>query len=383
MILKALFIFVVALAATMSLIALLRRVAGDLGLVDHPTSRKDHSGSIPLVGGIAIWCAFAICVLIIGLTKELAILLLVSGSLTLVGAIDDVKDLPATRRLALHMAAALILAVFGKVLVTSLGDILVPGLNLDLGILAIPFTVFAIVALVNAANMSDGLDGLCGMQVLVPFCGLLLVSAISGDERHLLPLVAICGCMAGFLYFNLRRPSRERASVFLGDAGSNFLGLLLAWFLIEMSQGSEAVLRPVTVLWFAPLLIYDTLEVIARRILRGESPFAADREHMHHVFLLAKFSVSETVFTMAGITLISVLIGIGSLYLGIPDIAMFIAFILIGVVFLRWIFHTWSVMRFLQRSICRRRGDRRSSESGIWAGENRRTGNDRRRKQQT
>jgi UDP-GlcNAc:undecaprenyl-phosphate GlcNAc-1-phosphate transferase len=378
MALSALLTVLLATGSTVLCIALLRPISAALGLVDHPDKRKDHVGAIPLVGGIAIWISFTICLLFIGITAKLGILLVTGGILTLVGAIDDLKDLPARLRLTLHIVAALIMTGLGGVAVHSLGELFVPGMELNLGIMAIPFTVFAVVAMINAANMSDGLDGLCGLQLIIPLAGLAILSGVNGDHEHFLPLLAICGCLAGFLIFNLRTSWRSRATVFLGDAGSNFLGMLLAWFLIDMSQGSDAVLQPVAVLWFALLLIYDTVEVVARRLLRGESPFVADKEHLHHVFLLAKFSVTETVFTMGGFTLVGVLIGMGTTVIQIPDSALFAAFILFGLLFLRWILHTWSVMRFLYRSICRRQGERRTSQSDLWDGEDRRTGNDRR-----
>lgn len=378
MTLSALLTLILAIGSTVLCVSLIRPISGALGLVDHPDKRKDHVGAIPLIGGIAIWISFAISLLFIGISPKLGVLLVAGGLLMLVGAVDDARDLPPRLRLLLHIVAALIMCVFGGVVVQSLGELFIPGRELTLGIMAIPFTVFAVVAMVNAANMSDGLDGLCGLQLLIPLAGLAVLSGVTGDKEHFLPLLAICGCLIGFLVFNLRTPWRHRATIFMGDAGSNFLGLLLAWFLIDMSQGEDAVLKPVAVLWFALLLIYDSLEVIARRLLRGESPFAADKEHLHHVFLLAKFSVSETVLTMGGITLIGVLIGMGTTLFDIPDSAMFAAFILFGVLFLRWIFHTWSVMRFLYRSICRRRGDRRVSQTDFWDGEDRRTGRDRR-----
>lgn len=369
-----------AIGSTVLCIALLKPISGSLGLVDHPDQRKDHIGAIPLIGGIAIWIAFAICLLFIGITPKLAILLVSAGLLTVVGAVDDVKDLPPRLRLALHIIAALIMSVFGGVVIYSLGDLVIPGTELNLGVIAIPFTVFAVVAMINAANMSDGLDGLCGLQLFIPLAGLAVLSGIKGDQEHFLPLLAICGCLLGFLIFNLRTSWRSRATIFLGDAGSNFLGLLFAWFLIDMSQGSDAVLQPAAVLWFALLLIYDTVEVVTRRLLRGESPFVADKEHLHHVFLLARFSVIETVLTMGGITLLGVLIGMSTAFFYIPDSALFAAFILFGLLFLRWIFHTWTVMRFLYRSICRRRGDRRTAQADFWDGEDRRTGVDRRRR---
>jgi len=367
MALSALLTVLLAFACTVLCIALLKPISGRLGLLDHPDQRKNHVGAIPLIGGIAIWLAFTICLLFIGITFKLAVLIVSGGLLTLVGAVDDVKDLSARWRLVLHIFAALIMCVSGGVVVHSVGDLLIPGMELNLGIIAIPFTVFAVVAMINAANMSDGLDGLCGLQMLIPLAGLAVLSGFGGDREHFLPLLAICGCLLGFLFFNLRTSWRTRATVFLGDAGSNFLGLLLAWFLIDMSQGSDALLQPVVALWFAMLL-------------RHKSPFQADREHLHHVFLMAKFSESETALTMGGVTLVGVLIGIGSTLVYIPDSALFAAFILFGLLFLRWILHTWSVMRFLYRSICRRRSERRHSQPEAWADADRRFRNDRRKK---
>ena len=129
MALSALLTVLLAIGSTVLCIALLRPISGALGLVDHPNKRKDHVGAIPLIGGIAIWIAFTISLLINGITPKLAILLVSGGLLTLVGAVDDVKDLPPKWRFALHIVAALIMSVFGGVVVYSLGDLLIPALK--------------------------------------------------------------------------------------------------------------------------------------------------------------------------------------------------------------------------------------------------------------
>jgi UDP-GlcNAc:undecaprenyl-phosphate GlcNAc-1-phosphate transferase len=209
---------------------------------------------------------------------------------------------------------------------------------------------------------------------------LALVAGLAGDTEHLLPLIGMCGCLVGFLFFNLRTPWRSKAVVFLGDAGSSYLGFVLAWFLIDMSQGDSVVIKPVSVLWFAVLLIYSTVEIVSRRVLRRRSPFKPDNEHLHHVFILAGFSVSEAVATLAVITLIGVIVGIAATLLQFPDNILFATFVLFGLLFLRVIFRTWEVMRFLQRSICRRRGERRErSADRAWEGVERRKGEDRRK----
>ena len=375
----AILTLVLAFGSTVLCIVLLKPLAPKIGLVDRPSGRKTHEGVIPLVGGIAIWLAFTISLLFIGMTGKLLYFVIAGGLLIFIGAADDAADLSPSWRLVLHIVAALIMCLLAGVVVQSLGEVFVPGFELTLGIFAIPFTVFAVVALINAANMCDGLDGHCGTQVFIPLAGLAILTGIKGDQEHFLPLIALCGCLLGFLFFNLRTPWRSNATVFLGDAGSNFLGFILAWFLIDVSQGEHAVLAAVAVLWFALLLIYDTVEVVARRLFRRKSPFQASREHLHHVFLLAGFSVSETVLMMGAITLLGVLVGIATTFVDVPDSVQFGAFILFGLLFLRMIFRTWSVMRFLYRSICRRRGERRRSQLHAWRDfVDRRLGKDRR-----
>ena len=378
MLAQTIFTFLVATFGTVLLVLVLKDIARRIGLTDRPDSRKDHQGEIPLVGGIAIFIAFAISMVYAELAVSVRYFLLAGGLLVLVGAVDDIVDLPPGLRLVLHIASALIMCLLGGVTVITLGEIFLPGMDVTLGVLSIPFTVFAVVALINAVNMSDGLDGLSSTQVLIPLGGLALISGAVRDYEHFLPLVALCGCLLGFLYFNLRTPWRDRATVFLGDAGSSFLGFALAWFFIDMSQGENANIKPVSVLWFALLIIYSTVEIVFRRLVRRRSPFKPDREHLHHVFLLAGFSVNETVATLAVITFAGVAVGIAGTLLQFPENILLATFVLFGLLFLRVIFSTWKVMRFLQRSICRRRGERRDRSDDGWAGPERRAGRDRR-----
>lgn len=379
MLVDTLLTLLVAGIGTVLAVLVLKDIAIRLGWVDRPDSRKSHEGEIPLVGGMAIFIAFSICMVYVEMAVSLRYFLLGGGILVVVGAIDDRAELPPLVRLVLHVAVALIMCFLGGVTVLSLGDILIPGQEVTLGLLAIPFTVFAVVALVNAVNMSDGLDGLAGTQVLVMTASLALVAGILGDVEHYLPLVAMCGCLLGFLYFNLRTRWRKRASIFLGDAGSSFLGLMLAWFLIDMSQNGNAVIQPVSVLWFALLLIYSTVEIVFRRVLRRRSPFKPDREHLHHLFILAGITVGETVVTMGIITLIGVLVGIAGTLLHLPASSLFVTFVLFGLLFLRVILRTWKGMSFLHRSICRRRGERRDEPIGEWTGQERRASERRKR----
>lgn len=358
----------------------LKNVARNIGLTDTPTQRKVHEGEIPLVGGIAIFLGFLISLIYLDSAYSLRYLLLGGGLLVFIGAVDDGSELSPKLRLIVHIVTACVMCLLGGVVVSNLGEIVVSGVDVGFGLLSIPFTIFAVVALINAVNMSDGLDGLCATQMLVPFAGLAVVTGIAGDERFL-PLVALCGCLLGFLIFNLRTPWKTRATVFLGDAGSSFLGFALAWYMIDLSQGTSAVIKPVAALWFALVIIYSTVEIVARRVVRRRSPFEPDREHLHHVFILAGFSVNQTVMTLGAVTLMGVVVGILTTLLDLPENVLFAIFILFGLLFLRVLFRTWSAMRFLYRSICRRRGERRERHVEV-EGPNRRSGRDRRRQSQ-
>ena len=113
---------------------------------------------------------------------------------------------------------------------------------------------------------------------------------------------------------------------------------------------------------------------------QGRSPFAPDREHLHHAFLLAGFSVNQTVAIMACIALGGVLIGMASIHWQVPELIVAGAFLALGLGYFWMIMHAWRVMRFLHRSICRRRtmADRRHGPDAAYSGPERRCGRDRR-----
>jgi UDP-GlcNAc:undecaprenyl-phosphate GlcNAc-1-phosphate transferase len=129
--------------------------------------------------------------------------------------------------------------------------------------------------------------------------------------------------------------------------------------------------------------------MMVRRVMKRQSPFQADREHLHHIFLLAGFSVGETVTLMTGLAIAGVVVGLGGTYLGIADIYLASLFLFGGILYSWVVRRAWRVMRFLRRSICRRTSverrdatvdykDRRKAEDPDYAGSERRSGIDRR-----
>lgn len=379
----------VALVATILLIVVLRPVAVRVGLVDIPNERKSHRAPTPLVGGLAIFAGLVLGFFLcldgpIPLSQREVYSFFGAGLLLVaVGVVDDFLELsPAVRFIAQVLAA--LLMIFGAgVVLKDLGSMTPEGYVLQLGILAVPFTVFATLGVINALNMCDGLDGLSGSLTLTSLSGLILAAYIWGvpADTALLPILGTA--IAGFLLFNLRLLGRERASIFMGDAGSMFLGLALTWYAIALSQGETRALPPAAALWFLMIPIFDAVSMMLRRMMKGRSPFAADREHLHHIFLLAGYSVNETVLVMTGVASCGVFIGLASIYFRIPELVVSGAFLLTGIGYFWMISHAWKVMRFLRTSICRRQsgGDRRKAQSEAYAGPERRSGLDRRAQQ--
>ncbi len=376
----------VALVGTALLILLLRPIASATGLVDVPNERKSHLSPTPLVGGLAIFVGLSFAFLLVGVDytalSARQILSFFGGGLLLVviGVIDDYLDLSPAIRFVAQILASLLMIFGAGVVLSDLGGMTVSGELLTLGILAVPFTVFATLGVVNALNMCDGLDGLSGTLALVSLSGLMAAVWLWGGAADTALLPVLGAAILGFLLFNLRLPGRDRAVIFMGDAGSMFLGFALTWFAVQLSQGDARVIKPSAALWFLMLPIMDTVAMMLRRLMKGRSPFAPDREHLHHVFLLAGFSVNETVMMMGSVAVVGVLVGLASIHFEVPELIVSGGFLLVGLGYFWMISHAWRVMRFLHRSICRRRVpvDRRRNTVATYRGPERRSGGDRR-----
>lgn len=296
--------FVAVFIATLLMIWALEPMAHRLGLLDHPAGRKQHEAPTPFHGGLAIFIGMLVMVALIpDPSPRLQALVLAGGLLVVVGVLDDLYDVHWTWRILAQIAAALILVHVGGVRIEQIGPVfgLAP---MSLGQFSVPFTVFATVGLINALNMADGIDGLAGSLVLAALLMLAGAAAWAGNERLLHGLVLVAGAVLAFLVFNLRRPGLLRARVFLGNAGSALLGLVIAWAAFRLTQNPGHPVSPVLAPFLIAPPVIDCLVLIARRLRMGRSPFAADRGHMHHHFLDAGFGVGGTVLVITSASLV-------------------------------------------------------------------------------
>lgn len=305
----------------------LRPIAARVGLLDFPGGRKTHVTATPMVGGIAIFGALVIVSsLSPGTLEAFAAFLSMSAIILFMGVIDDAKELKPSLRMLGHSLVAIAMAIVADVQLHSLGELLYWG-DIKLGILTIPVTVFATVGVINAINMADGIDGLSGGLTVVSM-GFIAYMASSkgftGTSEFLLLL--ICAIMA-FLTLNFRRPFNRRALVYLGDAGSTMLGFMLAWLLIDSTQGQEPLFAPVYALWFMAVPLFDTVHLLIKRPLSGRSPFSPGTDHLHHALLARGYSSEMVVLLLLSASVLLGFIGIAGIYFGASESFMFHLFL--------------------------------------------------------
>ena len=326
-----------AFLLSLILIIGLGKVAGFIGLVDIPSSMKTHEGQVPMVGS-AMFAAFvAVALLLQPQPPHLFDLVIGTTAIVAVGTIDDLFDLRALVKLVLQCICAAMMLWPHDLLIRDIGVGLSSGTALP-DLLAIPVTIFAVVGLVNAMNMIDGLDGLAGGIALVAL-GWFAVAAVALQLPSELLLILILACVVlGFLVFNFRHPWRSRAAVFLGDAGSMFLGLSLAFIAIGLSQRAGTYLSPIAVLWIFALPTIDTLSLLIRRAISGKGALSSDREHLHDLLLKTGLSANATVLVMVGFSAVFGAAGFVGWYLGVSNNLMLAG--LIGPLLL----HSWFVL---------------------------------------
>jgi UDP-GlcNAc:undecaprenyl-phosphate GlcNAc-1-phosphate transferase len=261
----------ITMTTVLSALAIHYNVALDL-----PGERKVHTLPVPRIGGIAMTIG-TFATLLYWLHTEQFIIAYLTGASVLVafGVLDDILDISHKIKFTGQIIAALIVIIGGGVQISSLGILAPDGYQLP-GFIALPLTALAIIGATNAINLSDGLDGLAGGICLLIFAAIGYLAYLEGVQTIGLVALALSGVLFGFLRFNT-----HPASIFMGDAGSQFLGFSAATLSIYLTQVTPT-LSPVLPLILLGFPILDTLTVMAIRIARGRSPFLADKNHFHH-----------------------------------------------------------------------------------------------------
>ena len=316
---------------------IVRHVALQVGKVDLPSSRKVHGRPMVRLGGIAICLGVVAALLLViklGGGTVLAdpngrsVVAVMMGGLGFfaIGLADDWVNLaPLPRLLGQLMVSALVWQAGVRI-----EQITVPGLEIiDLGWLSLPLTLLWLTGVVNAINWIDGLDGLAAGVGAIAAAASALICLQTGQIASALVMVCLLGSLLGFLVFNF-----NPAQIFMGDGGSYFIGFLMAGVGITglvKTATATATFLPLLVL-AVPLL--DMLVVILGRLLRGQSPFLADRSHLHHRLLGIGLPHRLTVVTIYALAW-----WMGSLalvFVGLPSSPLLLSTALLGLAWIAW-----------------------------------------------
>jgi UDP-GlcNAc:undecaprenyl-phosphate GlcNAc-1-phosphate transferase len=276
------------------LVPLARRLALGCNLVDRPDARRKlHGRVIPVAGGLAVLastCLVVTAALLIPGDLQQALLadsgcwlglLLASVWLAALGVLDDFNLLRGRHKLLGQVGAVCIVMGFG----TTIERLGIFGWEVDLGNLALPFTLLWLLGAINALNLIDGMDGMLGCVGLIITLAMAGMALLGGHWAAACVAVALAGSLLAFLCYNF-----PPASVFMGDAGSMAVGLAIGVLGIKTSLKG-----PATVALIAPTVVltipfFDTFAAIVRRKLTGRSIYTTDRGHLHHCLLSRGFS---------------------------------------------------------------------------------------------
>ncbi|HEY7618654.1 MAG TPA: MraY family glycosyltransferase [Solirubrobacteraceae bacterium] len=288
----AVYAFLAAFVVTALLTPLTARLARRVGAVDQPKERGLGEGSTPLLGGLAmlggVLVASALFLNFGGVTEDrLEGILAGAVVIALVGALDDRFDLPPGIKLAGQVVAATIPVAAG----VEITNITLPFIGaVSFGNAGGPITVVGLVAVMNIVNFSDGIDGLAAGVCAISAITFAII-AFDLDRNHAAVLAAItAGAALGFLIHNF-----HPASVYMGDCGSNLLGLLLGCVAVEGAVKTQAVLALLFPLVVLAVPFLDTTFVVLKRIKYRRPVYRADANHFHHRFSRIGFSQRRTV----------------------------------------------------------------------------------------
>lgn len=311
----------------------LRPVAVVIDLVDKPGGRKTHHGDVPIVGGVAMFLGLSVG---LGFVPADAlrsdVFIAACGLLVVTGLLDDRFELSPWVRLPAQAAATLLVVThlfaglafnFGNPL--GFGDI-------DFhGIASYVVVLFFVVGAINAFNMLDGMDGLAGAVAVVALLGITAMAWSGGLTFTLHVSFALAGAVGAFLLFNLPIHRNRGLRCFMGDAGSTLIGFILAVLCMRLTQGHTRVMAPVSVLWLVALPVFELLWTISRRALRRQSPFAADREHFHHLLIDSGIGVRGAFVVYVVYAAILAAVGLALHAIGMSESLQFALFVLTGI----------------------------------------------------
>ncbi|MCC9135845.1 MraY family glycosyltransferase [Pontibacter silvestris] len=297
LVLSSTWAFLVTIFAVPSII----RVAHMKNILDKPNGRTVHEELTPRLGGGAMFAGFMSALTVFADLSN-GVQQLVAGCVILffIGLKDDLISISALKKFAVQLLATGIVMFMADIRITSFQGVF--GINeLEIGT-SYAFTFIVIIGITNAINLIDGLDGLAGTMVLIIATTFgIYFFLYGGSEFRNYADVAFClvGGVVGFLRYNF-----HRATIFMGDTGSLLCGFIISVLSIQFIEMRVVPAAPSVALGILFVPLFDTVRVFTVRILKGNSPFIPDKNHIHHRLLAMGFNQISTVFILAIINLL-------------------------------------------------------------------------------
>ncbi len=280
-----LLIFIGTFAATFFGVEFFRRWSVEREILDVPNARSSHEVPIPRGGGLVFVVVILAAYIIYQIFfAEIRIWSYLVGAVLIasISWLDDIFSLSFIWRLAFHMLAAIV--IVSQIGYWDSGYIPLIGVT-RFGYIGYGLTIFWIVGLTNAYNFMDGIDGIAGVQAITAAIGWVLTGYFLGLEFFLFFGLVIIFVQMAFLYYNW-----QPAKIFMGDVGSSFLGYTFAAFpLLGASiknSKNMTELFPLLAVLFVWLFVFDTLQTIVRRLIRGEKLWEAHRRHIYQKLII-------------------------------------------------------------------------------------------------
>lgn len=281
-------------------------------LFDEPGQRKSHQGRIPNLGGVAIFAGIIITTGLFanfGTSGELMPVLIAMVVIFFIGIKDDILIIAPAKKLYGELLAALIVVVIGNIRFTSLHGFL--GINEIDYIPSILLTGFVVVVLTNAFNLIDGIDGLASSIGIVVSLTFGLWFMLAGFTNYAILSATLMGCLMAFFGFNV---FGKKNKIFMGDTGSLILGLIMSILVIKFNEANIGykgiyTIKSAPAVSFGILIVplFDTIRVFVLRIIRGQSPFHPDKNHLHHRVLKLGLSHIESTALIAIVNILFII----------------------------------------------------------------------------
>lgn len=284
---------------------ILIKIGLKFGFVDQVNQRKIHRGAIPRIGGIGIslgtllpiflLCFFFHTGIILNTTNNIVLYFVGGLAISLLGLFDDINGINAKIKLLFQTVIAFLATQYGALVET----LPMPWGRLELGIFSYVITIFWIIGIINAFNLIDGMDGLSSGITLFSSLTLAVLAIVNGYLPTALVALALAGAVTGFLIYNFN-PAR----IFMGDSGSMFIGYILAILSLRSQSKAHAVVSILVPIIAMGVPILDTTLAFMRRMMRHQSIFAADKQHIHHFLLSLGFNQRKTVLILYSISIL-------------------------------------------------------------------------------